>query len=331
MSQKARRKISQRQKNNASKSTRSQQVLAYDLGGTKVAVGVVNSRGRVLKELREPVVIHEGKAAVIRQLVRMGRTLLESYPLIQRVGIASAGPLDPKKGVLLDPTNFAGPDGPWGVTPLASLLKKQLALPVVMDNDAAAAMIAEHWVGKAKRVQNAMILTLGTGLGTGILANGELVRAGQHLHPEAGHLILQAHDRTAKCGCGNYGCAEAYLSGRNFGRRVSIQFGRPEMDAKEIADLARNGNKKALRAFDEYAEMLAIALHNYAVIYCPEVIIFAGSFAGASDLFLNKAELRLKELLKRRRKGVDLMPKLVVSSLHNQSGIIGGAWLAFQE
>jgi glucokinase len=331
MPQKAKVKKTSRQKTTAPRRRVGPEiVLAYDLGGTKVSVGAVTSKGQVLEEIREPVLIQQGKAAVISQLARLGREFIKKYPKIKKVGMASAGPLDPQHGLLLDPTNFQGPEGHWGVTPLAALLKAQLKLPVFMDNDAAAAVLAEHWVGKGKKYKNAMIITLGTGLGTGIIANGELVRAGRHQHPEAGHLIIKQDDRSALCGCGNYGCAEAYLSGRNFGKRIAQRLKKPELDAHQIEDLARAGNSIALDAFEEYAWLMATALHNYVVIYCPEVIIFAGSFAAASDLFLPQTQKHLESLLKRRRKGIDLMPKLEVSNLHNQSGLLGGAYLALK-
>ncbi|OFZ03419.1 MAG: hypothetical protein A2X97_05590 [Bdellovibrionales bacterium GWA1_52_35] len=304
-------------------------VLAYDLGGTKVEVGVVDSSGKVLKCKRVPVVFRQGKQAVIRQLADLGQEMIAEYPKIKRIGIASAGPLEPKTGVLLDPTNFSGPEGAWGKTPLAQLLSRKLKLPVVMENDAAAAILAEHWVGAARKSQNAMILTLGTGLGTGIIVNGELVRAGRDLHPEAGHLILQYNDESAPCGCGNHGCAEAYLSGRNFTRRARVKLGNEKLDAKEIADMARSGDLNARAMFDEYSFLMAVAIHNYAVVYAPELVILTGSFAQTADLFMKKTKTHLEKLLVRRRVGVDLMPDLKVSSLHNNAGLIGGAFVAF--
>ncbi len=299
-------------------------VLAYDLGGTKVLVGVVTHQGKVLDEIRAPVVSEKGKAAVIQQLADLGNELLKKHPEIRKVGMASAGPLDPKTGTLLDPTNF----GNWGKVPLAKLLSAKLKRPVAMENDAAAAILAETWKGKAKGCKNAMILTLGTGLGTGIIANGELVRAGRLLHTEAGHIIIRHGDDSAPCGCGNLGCSEAFLSGRSFTRRNRLRFARPEMTAQDIAELAHQGDPRALAAFDEYSELMAIAVHNYCVIYCPELIVFTGSFAATADLFLPKVRERLKNLLKRRRKGIDLLPKLVVSSLDNRAGLLGGAYIA---
>ena len=102
------------------------------------------------------------------------------------------------------------------------------------------------------------------------------------------------------------------------------------LNGKAIADLARAGDKRALAAFAEYAELMAIALHNYVVIYCPEIIVFTGSFAAAADLFLDEVRKHLEVLLARRREVTDLLPKLAISSLENQAGIIGGAYVALR-
>lgn len=303
-------------------------VLAYDLGGTKVAVAVVSSQGKVLEELRVPVVLEQGKTAVLNQLSELGKKFLTRYPEIKSVGIASAGPLDPYRGILLDPTNFSSSQGTWGKVPLASILQKRLKRSVVLENDAAAAILAEKWVGAARHVDDAMILTLGTGLGTGILCNGELLRAGRGLHPEAGHLILRAGDLSAPCGCGNLGCAEAFLSGRSFARRARQRFADATLTAEQIADRARKRDPRALASFEEYAQMMAIAIHNYAVIYAPKLVIFTGSFAQASDLFLKSTRKHLEDLMVRRRIGVDMLPRLAVSKLKNQAGLIGGAYVA---
>jgi glucokinase len=306
-----------------------QKVLSYDLGGTKVAVGIVDDKGRVLEEIRVPVVLEEGKEAVFKQLTELGTQFLKRFPDVKKIGIASAGPLDPEKGILLDPTNFASVKGTWGKTPIAQLISKKLKTPCFLENDAAAAVMAEHWVGAGKKYKNVMVLTLGTGLGTGIICNGNLVRSGRNLHPEAGHLIIRANDSSAPCGCGNLGCAEAFLSGRNFSRRARQRFANPNMTAVDIADFARKHDPRALAAFDEYADLMANAIHNYVRIYSPEIVIFTGSFAAASDLFLEKTQKHLEHLLVRQREGIDMMPKLAISTLENDAGLIGGAYVAF--
>jgi glucokinase len=315
-------------------------VLAYDIGGTKVHVGVVDSKGKVLAEKRMLVDFSQGKDSVIRQWISVGREVLTSAnqkqpklsAKVRRVGVASAGPLDPVRGLLLDPTNFGG----WGVVPVARLLSRGLSWDgtlrkVSLENDAASAILAEHWKGSARGVRDALVMTLGTGLGTGMLVAGSLVRAGRSMHTEGGHVIIRAGDETARCGCGNLGCAEAYLSGRGFERRAGVKLGASAGSASEIADRARAGDPECLALFTEYAELLAITIHNFVVLYAPTRVVLTGSFSQAADLFLEQARLRLEQLLMRRRHGIDFLPRLEVSKLQNRSGLLGGAYVAFSQ
>lgn len=303
-------------------------VLAYDLGGTKVAVGIVDSRGKIREETRVPVNYDAGKSAVIRQLIDIGRSLLSKHPRAKKIGIASAGPLDPIKGILLEPTNYTNDQGGWGKVPITRLLSRALKRPAFLENDAAAAILAEHWIGAARKSGNALVITLGTGVGVGSITNGELTRAGHLLHPEASHIIIGADDTQAPCGCGNYGCLEAYLSGRNFSERMRKRWNEPDLHAEEIAERARAGEPRAIQAFQEYSRLMAISLHNFAVLYAPDTVVFTGSFAACADLFLKDTHRQLKTLLVRKRVGVDLLPQLKISTLSNRAGLIGGAYVA---
>jgi glucokinase len=304
-------------------------VLAYDLGGTKVAVGIVTETGEILEQLRVPVMISKGKEAVMKQLADLGKRLLKHYPEVDRVGMASAGPLHAASGVLLDPTNFKTNGKTWGKVPIVSILSKALKRPVHMENDADGAILAEHWIGAARGYKDAMILTLGTGLGTGIIIDGKLQHAGQGLHPEAGHLILKMDDTDAVCGCGNAGCAEAYLSGTGFAKRFRARAGKEHFSGEQIAKLAAAGNREAISAFREYGKILAIAIHNYTVIYAPEIVVLTGSVAASSSFFLSSARAELRNLLGKRCNSSNIMPKLVISKLQNQAGLLGGAYAAF--
>lgn len=305
-------------------------VLAYDLGGTKVAAGIVDSRGKILSEVRAPVLLKDGPRALVHQMAELGRELIRRQGPVTRVGIASAGPLHPSRGLLLEPTNMKSRGKGWGEVPIVRWLSRELRLPVVLENDAAAALLAEKWLGVAKKNNNVMILTLGTGLGTAALCNGELVRAGRGLHTEAGHIKIHAGDRTAICGCGNFGCAEAYLSASGFARRYSkLNQLKAHLPAEAIADLARAGKPRALRAFSQYSIHLAYAIETFVVLYAPELIVFTGSFADSSPLFLKQTRKHLLKLLTRRRVGIDLLPRLKISSLRNRAGLLGGAYIAF--
>lgn len=304
--------------------------LGFDLGGTKLAAGLVDRDGKVLAERREPARIGEGPAAVLEQFARMADALRAELPARHRgrklrVGIASAGPLDPDNGDLLDPTNYAlTGGGTWGRYPLGRRVSARLKLPVTVENDAAAAALAEAWIGAGRRTQDLLVLTLGTGVGNGMIVGGELVRTGGRLHPEASHIPINADDRSAPCGCGNFGCIEAYLSGPNFARRAGFATG------EAVVTAARAGDAKALAAFENYSDRLALALNAYAILYSPSVVVLTGGFERAADLFLPRATIRLRELLARLLESTpQLLPKITRSKLKNRAGIIGAARTAF--
>ena len=270
----------------ASRKIKKKIVLAYDLGGTKVAAGVVREDGKIIRQTRVLVDFESGPNGVLDQLAAIGRLIIDEFPDIKCVGIASAGPLDPAKGLLLDPTNMFTGSTSWGVIPIATVLKKKLKRKIVLENDAAAAVLAEKWMGAAKKSNNAIVLTLGTGVGVGVICNGSLVRAGRGLHPEASHLILGHQDQSAPCGCGNLGCIEAYLSGKNFAARASSLHLGKDLDARAIAELARKGDVKALKAFEDYVKILAATLSGFVALFALDLVVFTGSFADVHDLFL---------------------------------------------
>lgn len=304
-------------------------VLAYDFGGTKVEVGVVSERGKVLASRRENIDFSQGPEGVLQFLADLGQEYLQKYKEIKNIGIASAGPLHPRQGVLLDPTNFFSDGKSWGKIPIVKILTKKLKRKIILENDAAAAVCAESWRGAAKGYKDILMFSLGTGLGTGIITDGKLVRAGGSLHTEGGHLIVNYLEKNIRCGCGNFGCAEAYLSGKNFSLWASKAMGE-NVSAEKITVLARQGDHKALAQFSQYAEIMAHVLCSFVVLYAPQIVVFSGSFAASSDLFLKQTDLRLQELLARRNKTVDMQPKLKISSLHNQSGLLGAAYLALK-
>lgn len=285
-------------------------VLAVDLGGTKIRVARVNARGKIEAALQEPSDFASGPGGLIEQIVNL-LTQVSEGETPEAVGIGSAGPLDPARGMLLSPTNFRTRGKPWGVVKLTEALESVLHVPVILENDAAAGALGEAWMGASKKFDNSVLVTLGTGLGVGVIANGQLVRAGRGLHTEAGHVFLHAGDPTAPCGCGNFGCAEAYLSGSHFQERQK---------------------KYGARIQKEYPRELAFALHSYVVCFAPEVIVLAGGFTEKVKKSLPTVKRELKALLKNRRVGGpkgDLMPDLVMSKLGADSVLLGAAGLAW--
>jgi glucokinase len=306
----------------------SKNVLAFDLGGTKLAVAAVAENGKILREVREKVAFDRGPEGLYQQMGRLGQMLQNEYSCVA-AAIASAGPLDPRMGMLLDATNYKTDGKSWGVVPLVREVKKHLSIPLTLENDAASAALAEKWQGAAQGNDNSVVVTLGTGLGVGIIANGHLVRSGRYLHPEGGHLIIEHEKEEALCGCGNYGCAEAYLSGTNFAKFISQQWNE-KVSAEDLVRRARAGEARAVQAFEDYGRRLALFMRSLIVMFSPEVIVLSGGFSMAADLFLQKTATTLTHLMERRRAGVDLLPEIKLSPFREEAGLLGAAWVAFE-
>lgn len=299
-------------------------VIGIDLGGTKIAAGLVTKEGKVLQELKVPTHLGEGWPGLRRQLTGIVREL-SARKKVKAVGIGSAGPLHAPSGRLLDPTNF-GWEGAQTIS-LTRDLAKAVKLPVTLENDAAATVLAERWKGGAG--DDCVVLTLGTGLGMGVICDGRLVRGGRGLHPEGGHVLLRAGDPTAPCGCGNLGCAEAFLSGKKFDERAERKLGE-RLKGTEWAARAQAGDPAAKALFAEYSGLLAEYLQNLVVLYYPKTVIFTGSFAAAHECFLPQARAELESLLSRRLRTLPLLPKMRPSKLGHRSGILGGAYVALR-
>lgn len=296
-------------------------VIGIDIGGTKIAAGIVTEQGKLLREVKAQTHLHDGWPGLRKQLVEICRDLKDKKT--KAIGIGSAGPLHAPSGKLLDPTNFGWHQAK--AIPLTTDLQKILRLPVTLENDAAATALAERWKGSGGN--DFVVLTLGTGLGIGVICDGQLVRGGRQLHPEGGHILLRSGDPTAPCGCGLFGCAEAFLSGKKFDERAEKKHGE-KLKGTEWANRADSGDKAAKALFAEYSELLADYLVNIVVLYYPKKVIFAGSFAATHSQFLPATRERLASLLSRRLKTIPLLPELRASRLGTKSPILGGAYIA---
>lgn len=304
--------------------------MAFDLGGTKLITGIVTESGEILRHERKLVPTEGGPDQLIELMATEAQSLLKDYPQIKKAAIASAGPLDPAKGVLLDPTNLKTDGKGWGQVQLTELLGQKLNMNIVLENDAAAAVKACHWLGPGQGCQNMMTITLGTGLGVGSICNGRLERSGRGLHPEGGHIVIGAGDETAPCGCGNYGCAEAYLSGLNFCKRFSKEQGIPRIRGEELLKRARENDPVVLKAFEDYSFKMAQAIATYVVLYAPELIVFAGGFSASFEFFAPSVNQHLLKILARRRVGKDLLPKLVLADDYVHMVLLGAAAVALK-
>lgn len=301
-------------------------VIAIDLGGTKISAALVSENKKIIKQIKEPTELIQGWAGLKKQIVRICNELMSVGYKVSAAGVGSAGPLHASEGLLLDPTNFGWKKKKINFTKDLSRLIK---IPIKFDNDAVASILGERWFNAAS--DNSICITLGTGLGVGILVDGKIVRGRSGLHSEAGHFILRPQDSIAHCECGAVGCAEGFLSGVNFAKWVSHSTGKNFSDAKSLVSLARAGNAEALKYFAEYSELMAQYVCSLIVVFYPREIIFSGSFAEAHDLFLEQTKKRVAEAFVRREKSFKVIPKFKISKLNNNNGIFGAAHMALSK
>lgn len=301
--------------------------LCFDLGGTKIKAALVSATGRIVNEVSQQVDQSKGYQGLLKDFKSLADQLATGK--FKSIAVASAGPLHPGRGELLDPTNFFTGGKSWGVLKLTAALKKVFKQNVYLENDAAAAALGEQWKGGHKKSDNLIAMTLGTGVGIGVIANGQLVRAGQGLHPEASHIPLNFEDKSHRCGCGAYGCIEAYVGGSHFTRKLGERLGRT-LTGQEALLLANDGHPEALKAFRSYGEHLAYSIRTLSILFAAETVVLSGGFSHASPHFLQTTRAVLPDLMTRYREGVDLLPEVRISKLQDDAGILGAAAMAVQ-
>jgi glucokinase len=311
-------------------------VAGVDIGGTNTLIGLVDRSGTIVAENKICTASYPEIEDFISVLANSIQRLVSGDNNIRLVGIGIGAPdANYHRGTIELATNLA-----WkGVIPFTRLLTEKINLPVVITNDANAAAMGEMIFGGAKEMKDFVILTLGTGLGSGIVVNGELVYGHTGFAGELGHIIVVPGGRD--CGCGRQGCLETYSSAPGLVRTVlymlsemnadsSLRNVAPsELTAKRIADEAENGDFIALEAFDYTAEMLALGIINAIVFSSPEAIFLFGGLTQAGDLLFNPV-----------RKYVDLniMPvfkgtvRILPSEIpENNAAVLGAAALAWKE
>jgi glucokinase len=268
--------------------------IGIDIGGTNTKLGVVDPSGKILASSRIQTTQYPKIADFVAALDKEIKALIEKSGNVDLAAIGIGAP----NGNYLKGTIEQAPNLAWkGIVPLCSMLGKYFPVPVVLTNDANAAALGEMIYGGAKGMKNFIILTLGTGLGSGIVINGELVYGKTGFAGEMGHLTMEPFGR--ECGCGREGCLETYVSATGIVKTVFELFAErrdpsplrkvafDEMTSKMIAEAADDGDQIALAAFEQTAEMLALAICNTAAFCSPEAIFLFGGLAQSGDLLFD--------------------------------------------
>lgn len=306
-------------------------VLAADLGGTNLRMAAVTRDGGLLYRARIDTPISGTPADITHAIVRLAHECLEAAGGEARsspIGIAVPALVNSSEGRIVSCPNLPRLNG----FNLSSTIAESLNVPVFLENDAIAAAIGEHWLGASREVQSSICVTLGTGVGGGIILNGIPLRGIDGTAGEIGHICVEPNG--FKCGCGSFGCLEQYASGTAVVRMTSDLAGdfpdsilrnKNPITPLEVFIAGNSGDKLALEIFRRVGFYLGIALAGLVNVLNPEVIVIAGGTAGGWDLFIK--ELR-DEIQKRAFQQPAERVKIVRAGLGDDAGILGVARLA---
>ncbi len=309
--------------------------IGIDLGGTNIAVGVVSEAGSILAETSAKTlaerpyqeVIRDMAACVMKAVTKAGLTEAD----IASIGIGIPGVAQGDSGVVFNCTNLG-----WINVPLRAEMQKYINKPVFIDNDANVAALAESYFGVSAGYKSSVIITLGTGVGGGIVINGRPWAGAHGRGGEIGHMTLVPDG--APCTCGNNGCVERYCSATAIIRMAKQEcYSFPNtailkkaggdinrVNAKLVIDAAKEGDASALRVFNSFVKYLAMTINDITAFFDPDIIVLGGGVSYAGDFLLNN----VAALLPRYQMFKALpLPKLALAKLGNEAGIVGAAML----
>ena len=309
-------------------------VIGVDLGGTNTRTALVNREGIVLDKQKEATVAAGGHEQVIAKLIgninrqrenagRLGRTVIA-------VGVGAPGVIHEQTGVVVKSPNF--PD--WNNLPLRKTLELELGIPVIIENDANAAALGEQWRGAGSGIKSMIFLTLGTGVGGGIILGGRIWHGADGMAGEVGHMTISPDGRP--CGCGNTGCLEMYASSRGivmtFGEIWSQQDAAAPLPtgitSEQVYQAARSGEPIAVRAMQDMGRSLGIGIANLINIFNPEMVVIGGGVRDAWDLFIDATR---DEIRRRAFEYPAERTKILPSVLGDDAGMVGAAAVALQK
>jgi len=306
--------------------------IGIDIGGTNTVYGILDREGKFLAQGRISTKDHqeiEVFLAALNEKIRLSLRELNNRVVVKGIGIGAP------MGNINKGTIEYSADLPWkGVIPFADLFKNFTDFPVTVTNDANAAAVGEMIYGGAKGMRDFVVITLGTGLGSGFVVNGELVYGHDGFAGELGHTTIRPGESNRQCGCGRKGCLETYVSASGIKRTLfklmgdmiddsplkGISFN--DLTASMIKDAAKEGDKIAIRAFEHTGKMLGFKLADVVAHTNPEAIFLFGGLALAKDLIFEPTRRYMEQNLLSIYKG---KIKLLPSKLNSQNAAVLGA------
>ncbi|RWB66952.1 ROK family protein [Mesorhizobium sp.] len=309
--------------------------LAFDLGGTELRGALIGRGGEVVARVSEPTMTEAGSEAVIGRIIALADKLLDDHPQAKVIGIGACapGPLDPKAGIVIGPPTLSG----WHNVPMIDILSRQFGLPVRLENDANAAALGEWRFGAGRGAGSLVFVTVSTGIGGGVIADGHIYHGRRGLAAEIGHMTITGEGD--RCFCGNVGCFEAVASGTALGRRAT-QLTAPgdgsvlrrvsndgDVSARHVVEAARAGDASARELVEAEARWLGVGFTNLLHLYSPEVIVMGGGLANGFDLLAPRIRATIEERAMQAYRDVPIVP----AELGDRAGLVGAASLILWE
>jgi glucokinase len=309
-------------------------VLATDLGGTNLRMAAIDRAGNILHRTKHDTPKSDRTDEIVRAITDAAeecRRAVENNGEIAAVGAAVPATTNSTDGIILKAPNLPALDG----FRFSAVISDELNLPVILENDANSAAVGEHWMGASKGFENSVCVTLGTGVGGGIVLGGRVLRGVDGTAGEVGHICVEPLG--APCGCGSRGCVEQYSSASAIVRLVgelenqypkSVLHNKSRRTSLDVYEAGRTGDELALEVFRQMGFYLGIALADLVNVLNPEVIVIGGGAAAGWDLFINHVR---DQIHYRAFREPAQRAKLVRAELGDDAGILGAAYLAFEK
>jgi glucokinase len=293
--------------------------IGLDLGGTNLRVAAVDRSGNMMDSVSGKTAYSEGREAIIHEIVEAISVLRSRCgPDLTGIGVAVPGFIQMEEGVIRNSNNLASLEN----FPIRDEISKRLGTNVILENDANAAAIGEQWIGAGKDVKDLVLLTLGTGIGGGIISEGNIVRGALGMAGELGHITVVPNGNP--CGCGNRGCVEKHASATAITAMAKLLGLGDALSSKEVYDLAIGGNEKARTIFISMGEALGIVLAMLVNTFNFPLFLLGGGVIDAWDLF---APAMIDETSRRSFTYRVSRPRIEKAKLGNKAGLFGAAYL----
>jgi glucokinase len=300
--------------------------IGVDLGGTNLRVAAVDAGGQIIDRISEPAIYDGGPESIIREICRSITTVRDRVGSggLRGVGIGCPGFIDIDKGFIIGSANLPG----FESLPVRDKIQDLLGTPIILENDANAAALGEMWIGAGKDVKDLILLTLGTGVGGGIIIGGKVLHGFRGMAGEFGHMTVFPDGNP--CGCGNCGCLEKHASATAIAAMGRMMhFGRDTTSAK-VFELAKQDNPRAKLVFESMGRALGIALSNLINVFNFPLYLISGGPLPAWDFF---APSMFAEITKRSfiygKTGT--RTRIEPAVLGADAGLFGAAYLPFQQ